>query len=78
MSEVKPGQLRKWDDKHGLCMDSVFLIIRPVIPEIDDVEEFTKYSIGDDKLWEILQEGQDYWELESFILRDSVVLDGQT
>lgn len=77
MSEIKPGQLRKWDDKHGIGLDSVFLVIRPV-KELEDLEAYDKYVREADKLWEILQEGQDYWELESFILRDSVLLDEQT
>ena len=74
MSKVEPGQLRKWDDKHELGPDSAFLVIRVV--EREELENFDVRQ--GDRLWEILQEGQDYWELETFILRDSVVLDEST
>jgi hypothetical protein len=76
MSKVEQGQLRKWDDKHELGLDSAFLVIRVV--ESEEFENLDVRRGQGDSLWEILQEGQDYWELETFILRDSVVLDEST
>lgn len=74
MSKVEPGQLRRWVYQHKLGLDSVFLVIRVV--EREELENFDVRQ--GDRLWEILQEGQDHWELETFILRDSVILDEQT
>ena len=74
MSKVEPGQLRRWVYQHELGLDSVFLVIRVV--EREELENFDVRQ--GDRLWEILQERQDYWELETFILRDSVVLDEST